>query len=212
MHQELRSHDKHVSPPVVGLTGGIGSGKTTVSDMFANLGITVVDTDVVARDVVKPGTAALSRIAEHFGPATVLDQEGELNRRALRHIIFKKPLEKQWLEALLHPLIREETLRQLQNSQSAYTILVSALLFESGQDQWCQRVLLVDTPEQHQLDRTVARDESTPEQVSAIINSQMSREDRQRRANDIIVNDNSLDALAHAVELQHHAYLELFDA
>ena len=212
MQTETQAEDKHVSPPVVGLTGGIGSGKTTVSNMFAKLGITVVDTDIVAREVVEPGTEALARIAEHFGPTTVLDQQGELNRRALRKIIFEQPSEKQWLEALLHPLIREETLQQLSNSRSAYTILVSALLLESGQDKWCQRVLLVDTPEQQQLDRTVARDDATANQVSAIINSQMPRKDRLGRADDIIVNDNSLDALAQAVELQHHAYLELFNA
>lgn len=210
----MTSHvnNQQTSPPVVGLTGGIGSGKTTVSDMFAKLGITVVDTDVVAREVVQPGTAALAQIAEHFGPASVLDQHGQLNRRALRHIIFEQPEEKQWLESLLHPLIRKETQRQLSDSQSIYTILVSALLFEAGQDKWCQRVLLVDTPEQQQLDRTVNRDNTTHEQVSAIINSQMPREDRLGRADDIIVNNHSLDALAQAVELQHHAYLELFDA
>ena len=103
-------------------------------------------------------------------------------------------------------------MRQIQQSQSTYTILVSALLLESGQHQWCQRVLLVDTPEQQQVARTVTRDDSTPEQVESIIRTQMSRKDRLSLADDIIVNDNSLDALTQAVKLQHMAYLELFNA
>lgn len=212
MQADKSKEKQALQQAVVGLTGGIGSGKTTVSDMFAKLGVTVVDTDVVSRQVVEPGTEALSKIAEHFGPSAVLDPEGKLNRRALRQIIFESPEEKRWLESLLHPLIRQETLRQLAASQSVYTILVSALLFESGQNKWCQRVLLIDSPEQQQIDRTVIRDDASAEQISAIINSQMSRQDRQRLADDIITNDDSLDALTHAVELQHHAYLELFNA
>jgi dephospho-CoA kinase len=202
----------NATPPVVGLTGGIGSGKTTASDIFAKLGVTVVDTDVVARQVVEPGTVALAQIAEHFGQSTVIDQQGALNRRALRQIIFDHPQEKEWLESLLHPLIRQETLRQLADSPSAYTILVSALLFESGQHKWCQRVLLIDSPEEQQIDRTVTRDAASPEQITAIMNAQMSRQDRLSLADDIIVNDDSLEALTHAVEIQHQAYLELFNA
>lgn len=212
MQTENKTTTEQLHPPVVGLTGGIGSGKTTVSDTFADLGITVVDTDVIARQVVEPGTQALTRIAGHFGSDNVLQANGALDRRALREIIFTSPEEKQWLEALLHPLIRKETMRQIQQSQSTYTILVSALLLESGQHQWCQRVLLVDTPEQQQVARTVTRDDSTPEQVESIIRTQMSRKDRLSLVDDIIVNDNSLDALTQAVKLQHKAYLELFNA
>lgn len=211
MQTKSQKDIERIHPPVVGLTGGIGSGKTAVSDIFAELGITVVDTDVVARQVVTPGTEALKQIVDHFG-SSVLHPDGTLNRRTLREIIFTNLEEKQWLEALLHPLIREETMRQLHKSQSAYTVLVSALLLESGQHQWCQRVLMVDTSEQTQVARTVARDGSTAEQIESIIRTQMPRKDRLPLVDDIIVNDNSLDALTKAVKLQHKAYLELFNA
>ncbi len=113
MLKKTQPENEQIDPPVVGLTGGIGSGKTTVSDIFSNLGVTVVDTDVVARQVVEPGSLALSRITEHFGRAAVLNPDGTLNRRALRDIIFTRQEEKTWLETLLHPLIRQETLCQL---------------------------------------------------------------------------------------------------
>src|SRR3989338_6241173 len=140
----------------IGLTGGIGSGKTAATDHFQQLGIAVVDADVVAREVVVPGSPALAQIAEHFG-AQILDHSGALDRAQLRKIIFSNPSEKSWLETLLHPLIRTEILRQLEQAHSPYAILVSPLLFETGQHLLVDRTLLIDAPEALQVSRATAR-------------------------------------------------------
>lgn len=194
---------------IVGVTGGIGSGKTAATNAFAELGITVVDADRVSRDVVMPGTPALRAIATHFGADNVLDADGSLNRRALRDIIFASHDQKKWLEQLLHPLIRQEIILQLQQSNSPYTILSSPLLLETDQQTLCHRVLLIDAPESLQILRTVERDNTTEAGVKAIMDSQLSRQQRQARADDIIVNDKDLAALKHLVELQHQTYLEM---
>lgn len=192
---------------VVGLTGGIGSGKTAASDCFAALGIEVVDADQVARQVVEPGSPALAAIHEHFGDRAVQD-DGTLDRSALREIIFHDKAEKHWLEALLHPLIRAEIERQLHGSRSAYSLLVSPLLLETGQDALVDRVLLIDVPEALQLARTRERDQSSEETVRAIMDSQMSREQRRERADDIIVNDGDLAQLQSRVREMHEQYCE----
>ncbi len=194
---------------IVGVTGGIGSGKTAATNAFADLGITVVDADRVSRDVVMPGTPALSAIAAHFGADSVLAADGSLNRRALRDIIFASHDQKKWLEQLLHPIIRQEIILQLQQSTSPYTILSSPLLLETDQQTLCHRVLLIDAPESLQILRTVARDNTTEAGVKAIMDSQLSRQQRQARADDIIMNDKDLTALKHLVELQHQTYLEM---
>lgn len=193
---------------VVGLTGGIGSGKTAASEHFKSLGITIVDADEVSRQVVEPGTPALSQIAEHFGER-VLNTDQSLDRRALREIVFNQPDEKKWLEQLLHPLIGMETFQQLQASESAYTIFVSPLLIEIGQDKMTQRILVVDASESEQVSRTIKRDDTDAESVKSIMQSQASRALRLEKANDVLLNDGSLENLKEKVEALHRIYLEL---
>lgn len=193
---------------IVGLTGGIGSGKTAASDWFKAQGIVIVDADVVSRQVVEPGTPALAAIHEHFG-AGVIAADGTLDRAALRRIVFAQPEERQWLERLLHPRIAAEILRQLQAAASAYAILVSPLLFETGQKDFVQRTLLVDVPEDVQLRRTAARDKVEEAQVKAIMAAQMSRDDRRARADDIVVNDGELAHLHRQLAALHAQYLAL---
>ena len=143
-------------PLIIGLTGGIGSGKSTVAEQFAALGIVAVDADQASRAVVEPGMPALASIEKHFGPE-LITADGQLNRPALREIIFANPSEKDWLEALLHPLIRDWILAQLQAATSDYVILESPLLFETDQHQLVDAVLLVDVPVELQLERASAR-------------------------------------------------------
>ncbi len=193
---------------IIGITGGIGSGKTAATDAFAALGITVVDADLVAREVVKPGQPALAAIAANFGQQILLP-DGNLDRKALRETIFREPAAKQWLEDLLHPLIRQEILSRLQHSNSPYTLLSSPLLLETDQQTLCQRVLVIDAPESLQLARTMARDNSTVETTRAIMASQLDRQQRLARADDVIVNDGDLLALHDAVEKMHQTYLDL---
>lgn len=193
---------------VVGVTGGIGSGKTAVTNAFQELGITVVDADIAAREVVTLGSKGLNAITEHFG-ADILLENGTLNRAKLREIIFKNPAEKKWLEQLTHPLIREEIIKGLKGSTSPYTILVSPLLIESGQSQLVNRVLVVDVPVDVQIQRTCERDSNPQEQVEAIIKSQLDRETRLSYADDIINNDQSLLHLQQQVAKLNQQYLRL---
>lgn len=191
---------------IVGLTGGIGSGKTAASDWFKARGITIVDADVVAREVVEPGTPALDAITGHFGK-TVLQPNGTLDRAALRRIVFEAPEERRWLEQLLHPLIAQEIVRQLAAATSAYAMLVSPLLFETGQKAFVARTLLIDVPEDVQMARTAARDKVEASQVRAIMAAQMPREARQALANDIVLNDGDLATLHARLEPLHGGYL-----
>lgn len=193
---------------IVGLTGGIGSGKSEASKRFGERGVLVVDADMVAREVVKQGTVALVQIAEHFG-AGILDAAGDLNRSKLREIIFSEPTEKQWLETLLHPIINAEIRRQLANSTSAYSILTSPLLLETQQFQLVDRILVIDTSEQHQLDRARLRDQNNEAQIKAIMQTQLSRQERCARATDIIQNHGSIDELDMQIEKLHQLYVEL---
>ncbi|MCF7545912.1 dephospho-CoA kinase, partial [Pseudomonas petrae] len=140
-------------PWILGLTGGIGSGKSAAAQCFVDLGVHLVDADNAARWVVELGRPALAQIAEHFG-ASVLQADGTLNRSALRELIFKDPQQRFWLEGLLHPLIREEIRQHLARAESAYAILVSPLLLETSQHQMVQRVLVIDVPESVQIERT----------------------------------------------------------
>ena len=195
-------------PWILGLTGGIGSGKSAAAEHFAALGIHVVDADHAARWVVEPGRPALAKIAEHFGDA-VLQADGQLNRSALRSLIFSDPELRRWLEALLHPLIREEIAHNLSQAQSPYAILVSPLLIESGQYATTQRVLVIDAPQALQIERTLLRDNTSEQQVQAILKAQASREERLSHADDVLVNDRDLKALKTEVERLHHFYLTL---
>ena len=200
------------SPCIVGLTGGIGSGKSTVARLFGHLGVHWVDADDVARQVVEPGTPALATIAERFGPE-VLQDDGSLNRAWLRRRIFEEPEEKQWLEGLLHPIIREELIRQLRGEPSyelPYTLLVSPLLLETNQHELVDRVVVIDVPESIQLERTMARDDNTREQVEKIMAAQLSREQRCSRADAIINNNKPLTDVERQVRALHDRFLEEF--
>lgn len=197
-----------MKPWVLGLTGGIGSGKSAVAEEFGKLGVHWVDVDQVARWVVEPGEPALALIAERFGES-VLAPDGSLDRAKMRELIFSDPEQRKWLEQLLHPLIRQQTAERLARAESAYAIMVSPLLVESGQYRQVDRVLVVDVPETLQVQRAVQRDRSNETQIRAILNAQASREDRLRHADDVLVNDRDLDWLKQEVERLHEFYLTL---
>lgn len=193
-------------PYIVGLTGGIGSGKSAASQWFEHQDINVVDADVVAREVVQPGQPALEKIAQHFGD-WVLQADGQLDRRALRDYIFQHPEARQQLEAITHPIIRQSILSQLQQAQSAYVILVSPLLFETGQDRMTHRNLLVDVSEATQLKRASQRDAQSTEQIQKIIATQMPRSEKLKRADDVVHNEGTLDELYQQLMRLHTDYL-----
>ncbi|AZC20814.1 dephospho-CoA kinase [Pseudomonas sp. CMR5c] len=196
------------TPWILGLTGGIGSGKSAAAQHFIDLGIHVIDADHAARWVVEPGRPALEQIARHFGEG-VLQADGQLDRAALRKLIFEDPQQRRWLEALLHPLIAEEIASHLARAQSPYAILVSPLLVESGQARMTQRILVIDAPQQLQIERTLLRDQVSEQQVQAILQAQASREERLRNADDVLVNDRDHAWLHSEVERLHHFYLTL---
>jgi len=191
---------------IIGLTGGIGSGKTAVSDTFKSLGIDIVDADVSSRRVVEKGQPALDDIQAHFGDG-ILDSENNLDRTKLREIIFKNPQERVWLEKLLHPKIAEHIKDQLESSNSPYCILVSPLLLETEQKSYCSFVLVVDVPEESQIARTAKRDGVSEEQVKNIISAQIDREKRLEQADEIIINDGSVEELKEKVVVLHTKYL-----
>lgn len=193
---------------VLGLTGGIGSGKTAASDYFAQQGILVVDADIVAREVVKPGEPAWQAIRDHFGPA-VLQEDGTLNRAWLRQKVFAEPEERIWLEHQTHPRIRERIIQQLATATSPYAILVSPLLFESGQAQLAHRTLLVDVAEDVQIERACQRDQNNTDQIKRIIAAQMPRAEKQHLADDIADNSDTLAHLHHQLSQLHQQYLQL---
>ena len=193
---------------ILGLTGGIGSGKSAISAMFKELGIQVVDADIVAREVVEPGSTGLEKITEHFGEE-ILTTDGSLDRAKLRAIIFADESQKQWLNNLLHPLIRESMLAQLQQATSQYVILVAPLLFENGLDQFCDHTLLIDVPVEVQITRTTARDNISIELTKQIIASQMPRADKQQKATDTLDNNRLLSEVKIDVQKLHEKYLTL---
>ena len=197
-----------MKPWILGLTGGIGSGKTAVADHFASLGVHVVDADQAARWVVEPGRPALAQIVAHFGEGILLP-DGGLNRPVLRERIFDDPAERQWLEQLLHPLIRAEVAQHLSLAESPYAIMVSPLLIESGQYRQVDRVLVVDVPESLQVARTAARDQASEERVRSILKVQAAREERLKHADDVLANDRDLPWLKEEVERLHRFYLTL---
>ncbi|AWF82362.1 dephospho-CoA kinase [Microbulbifer sp. A4B17] len=195
----------------VGLTGGIGSGKSAAAGYFRDLGIHVVDADWAARVVVQPGKPALEQIAQHFGAGALLES-GELDRSKLRTLIFDNPSERQWLESLLHPLIRKEITSSLNGSQGPYAILESPLLIESGQYELVNRVCVVDLPEALQLERASARDNSQQEQIRKIMATQLTRQQRLERADDVLDNTTDLAILRGQVEQLHQKYLQIAQA
>ncbi|MBJ8875759.1 dephospho-CoA kinase [Citrobacter koseri] len=192
----------------VALTGGIGSGKSTVANAFADLGINVIDADIIARQVVEPGQPALMAIAEHFGSALIAP-DGSLQRRMLRERIFASPEEKSWLNALLHPLIQQETRRQFQQATSPYVLWVVPLLIENALYKQANRVLVVDVTPETQLLRTMQRDDVTRAHVEQILAAQATREARLAVADDVIDNNGAPDAIASDVARLHARYLQL---
>ena len=191
---------------IVGLTGGIGSGKTAVSDCFEELGIVIVDADLASRVVVEKGKPCLEQISERFGQ-DILNEAGELDRAKLREIIFNSDEEKDWLESLLHPAIARQIQDALKASTRPYSILVSPLLLETGQKDYCDKVLVVDVPVETQVERTLKRDGVSEEQVHSIIKAQISRQKRLEHADEVIINDNTLEALQLAVKKLHQRFI-----
>lgn len=195
-------------PFLVGLTGGIGSGKSTVADIFSELGAGVVDTDQISRDLTSPGGAAIEAIARRFG-MRFLTSAGGLNRELMRSLVFTDPSAKSDLESILHPLIGVESTRLVSASEAAYVLLVVPLLFETGGDsKRFQRVLVVDCEEQTQVDRVVRRGLQS-DQVRAIMATQASRAQRMAGADDVIRNDADIPGLRAQIVPLHHKYLEL---
>ncbi len=191
---------------VVGITGGIGSGKSAVTRCFEQRGITVVDADVVARLIVEPGTPALAAIATHFGNA-ILQPDGSLDRAALRSRVFSNDDDRRWLEQLTHPLIGQEILEQISASRSPYTILSSPLLLDTDQKALVDFVVVVDVPETTQVQRTMQRDGNDEAQVRRIMAAQLSRADRLERADIVIDNSRSLEELDSQVDELHKEFL-----
>lgn len=193
------------SPLLIALTGGIASGKSAVAKVFATLGVPVLDTDVIAREVVVPGAPALAQIVEEFG-ADVLAPSGQLDRAKMRSRVFADPKERDRLEAILHPAIRAGLAVQSAEAGGLYQIHVIPLLIETGRAQAYDRVLAVDCPEQDQLARLMARDGSSEDEAKRILASQVSREKRLEAADDVIVNTGSLADLEGFVRTLHRNY------
>ena len=194
-------------PLRIGLTGGIASGKSTVADMFAALGVAVIDTDVIAREVVLPGQPALDEIREAFGKAAVA-RDGTLDRDAMRRLIFADEDARRRLEAILHPRIQQETIRQAEAAGGDYQLIVVPLLVESSLRSFVDRILVVDCSEETQIRRLQARDAESIEQVRRILAAQASRDERLAIADDVIDNDGDVVATRRQVEALHKQYLE----
>ena len=192
---------------IVGLTGGIGSGKTAASDYLASLGVVVVDADIVAREVVEPDQPAWQAIVDRFGEEALLPDRS-LNRPWLRDKVFADPAIRQWLEQQTHPRIRERLEDQLAHASSDYVMLVSPLLFESGQDALVSRTLVIDVPVEVQLQRACARDSNNEVQIRNIIAAQMPREARLERADDVVDNSGTLASLTEQLMPLHQHYLQ----
>jgi len=197
-----------MSDYVVGISGGIGSGKTTVTDLFTTYDIKVIDADVIAREVVAPGTPALKSIVDKLGQS-VLDCSGILDRAKLRTLVFSDSKTKSWLNQLLHPVIRQQMLLQTQQAKSAYCLLSVPLLVENKLYQQVNKVVIVDVDEQTQLRRTLLRDKTNEQQIRAIMSAQATRAQRLAVADDIIDNNGKTDDLPKQVFQLHKKYLQL---
>ena len=191
---------------VIGITGGIGSGKTAVTDRFQARGITIADADVASREVVQPGMPALEAIAEHFGPE-VIQADGTMDRAAIRKIVFAEPDERKWLESVTVPAIMNNLREVLNRSTSPYSLLM--LSSGTRQSPLVQRSLVVDAPPELQISRVMARDANDEEQVRAIMAAQPSRETRLEYADDVIINDGSFERLDEVVQVLHEKYLKM---
>jgi len=192
----------------VGLTGGIGSGKSTVANLFANLGIAVISADVISREVVAKGSPALQHIQAKFGHS-VIDEQGELDRKALRDIVFTDHSAKDWLNNLLHPLIRQQLTAQAEAAFSPYCILEIPLLVENQLQYLVHRVAVVDCEQDQQVKRAETRDNVSREQIKSIMASQCTREERLSAAQDIVDNAADIAHLQQQVATLHEQYLDL---
>jgi dephospho-CoA kinase len=195
---------------IVGLTGGIGSGKSTVAAHFVAMGVTCIDADQIARDVVQLGEPALVSLVQHFGNI-IINADGSLNRRVLREKIFADPAARTWVNNLLHPLIRQKMLQQCHASNGPYCILMVPLLFENNLQSLVHRTLVVDVDENTQIRRTMQRDQTTEAQVKAILNAQCSRQHRLDLADDIINNSDgiTIEQREQQINRLHQKYLQL---
>ncbi len=194
---------------VIGLTGGIASGKTTVANLFRDhFDIDIVDADIIARQVVEKGSEGLKAIEQHFG-ASILTEQGELNRSELRQRIFANDEEKTWVNQLLHPMIRKKMEQELKQVVSPYALLVVPLLTENNLQHMADRVLVVDVDEETQIKRTVERDNVSPQQAEAILASQASRAQRLAIADDVIVNNTQNQRLLPQITELHKKYLAI---
>lgn len=192
---------------VLGLTGGIGSGKSAASTWFEQQGIVVIDADIVAREIVAPNQPSLKQIQAAFGDWVLLE-DGQLNRQALREHVFASPEARHTLEAITHPAIRQRIIDQLSKAKSPYVVLVSPLLFETNQHLLTQQTLLIDASEELQTQRASQRDQQSIEQIKQIIQAQMPRQDKQKLATHVVVNDGDLQHLYAQLALLHGEYLK----
>ena len=195
---------------IVGLTGGIGSGKSAAGNEFFKLGITVIDADSVAKDAASKNSKAYINIVDHFG-SNILNNLKEIDRKILRDIIFSDPSQKDILESFLHPVIRENITSQILSSKSQYTIIMVPLIFETNSMNQYQRILVVDCDEEIQISRAAKRDNSSKEDIKKILNSQASREERLSIANEVILNNSSIKSLQMEVLRVHQIYMDLSD-
>ncbi|OGT43557.1 MAG: dephospho-CoA kinase [Gammaproteobacteria bacterium RIFCSPHIGHO2_12_FULL_40_19] len=193
-------------PVCIGLTGGIGSGKSTVADFFKKHNVPVIDADIIAHQITEKNAVAYDSIVSHFGK-TILNPDQTINRKQLRDIIFQNLSEKKWLENLLHPMIRKTMRDALQTIQTSYCICVIPLLTESSGIDFIDRVLVIDTPIEIQIDRAKKRDCATEESIQKIIDSQASEQARLKIADDIIINDSDLKSLEEQVDKLHRYYI-----
>lgn len=191
---------------VIGLTGGIGSGKSTAAFIFENNGIEIIDADAISREVVEPESKALIEIAKHFGDE-LINEQGMLERNKLRKVIFQNPDEKDWLEKLLHPLITQSINARINSSTTEYCMLVSPLLLETDQHKLVDRILVIDVSVETQLQRTLSRDNSEESIIKSIIASQISRKERLKRADDVLKNELNIDTLEREAQSLHLQYL-----
>ncbi|BBB28927.1 dephospho-CoA kinase [Neptunomonas japonica] len=187
---------------VVGLTGGIGSGKSAASAQFELLGRPIIDADIVAREVVEPGEAALKKIVEQFGPQ-MLSENGKLDRASLRETVFSDSKSREWLEQLLHPIIRNRIMEKIESYQGSapFAILASPLLLETDQHKMVDHIIVVDVPESLQIKRVISRDKNNKEQVQRIMEAQLSRQNRLELADTIIDNSSDLENLENQIKL-----------
>lgn len=193
---------------LIGLTGGIGSGKSTVASLFADKGIPVIDADVITRKLVEPGQDALNEISATLGEEFI-SKDGRLDRARLRETIFADEVARKRLEIILHPRVAEAITKEVADLDSVYSIIVIPLLFEAAQEHLVDRVLVVDAPEQQQINRVMARDHMDADKVSQIMSSQLDRKSRVTRADDVVVNDEDESALKDQINRLHNYYLQI---